>query len=908
MGKQDNYYVYQGVEEKEINLNTGFKIAKELLEFLHSCNEKSGESVTINILYQNEELSYYLKNDASIAFEQLQNRILNCEWIQHSDRVSADFAKKKTTLRGGVSPLVVHQREENLIDELVKVFPKEEFFIQFKLATKQTTEILEQIEELEKHINELHSKVSEQVSEQSNILGSIKKNVRGGENISYEKRSIKSQLEVDLLENHLYTLKTQGRIFSSSEIVIYGSEHATDQIKNYMVNFSRRSGSLLFHHLKVGEKSKLDFLNYVPINYMATLLALPLSGVPGVHIDRKKSFSVDLRHQSNTDNISMGHLITYYQTKHKIEVALKDLTKHVFVTGITGSGKTSTIKSMLHQLQQSNIPFLVIEPAKTEYQFLKNEMPGVEVYKLGIQDLLPFKLNPFYFPKGIHLQTHLDHLKSVFIAAFPMYGPMPYILETAIYNIYRRKGWDFVSGINIYEGVIERNDMFPTLEDLYLEIDDAIDKIGYSQDLSSDVRGALKVRIGSLLGGSKGMILNTKHSINIEELLSKSVVIELEKIGDDQEKVFLMGLLLISIYEHYIAKGKYTGELQHLLVIEEAHRLLENTKASNNAEIADVKGKAVETFNHILSEIRAYGQSICVADQIPSKLSPDIIKNTNLKIIHRLFSKEDRELVGHSIGLEDEEIKELIRLRTGEAVIFHGGLEVAMKTKVSVAANILAADQQMVTPVPVEPTIDINSFILYDEEFRHDIYKKIREMFLFRIKKDQLENEVVGMIQMKFPVIMKSFDKESFWRSIIDKYITENKLTHSVNFDVLSRLLNELQTEVDPLGRFLAWQDAQLEDMSYLKMIRLAPLVDKVKILQPKGYKLGKIVFQYWQDMNYLSEESVSLIINNCELKSLINVNELSFKDKQALANGVMLLEFVNEPKIIERYFGFQKL
>ena len=38
----------------------------------------------------------------------------------------------------------------------------------------------------------------------------------------------------------------------------------------------------------------------------------------------------------------------------------------------------------------------------------------------------------------------------------------------------------------------------------------------------------------------------------------------------------------------------------------------------------------------MLAEIRAYGEGIVVAEQIPTKLVPDVVKNTALKVVHRL--------------------------------------------------------------------------------------------------------------------------------------------------------------------------------------------------------------------------------------------------------------------------------
>jgi len=44
---------------------------------------------------------------------------------------------------------------------------------------------------------------------------------------------------------------------------------------------------------------------------------------------------------------------------------------------------------------------------------------------------------------------------------------------------------------------------------------------------------------------------------------------------------------------------------------------------------ANPKGRAIEVFSNILSEIRAYGEGIIIAEQIPAKLIPDAIKNTS---------------------------------------------------------------------------------------------------------------------------------------------------------------------------------------------------------------------------------------------------------------------------------------
>ncbi|HNX03357.1 MAG TPA: hypothetical protein PLE33_09010 [Candidatus Cloacimonas sp.] len=361
-----------------------------------------------------------------------------------------------------------------------------------------------------------------------------------------------------------------------------------------------------------------------------------------------------------------------------------------------------------------------------------------------------------------------------------MYGPMPYVLETAFYHIYQWYGWDFKSGHNIYwdsivnKSCVDRNadasgeshnidlnsiknvsDFFPTLDDLYNCIDNIVSIQGYSKDLQNDLTAALKVRVGSLKCGAKGTMLNTKSGTSIEKLLNWPTVVELERIGDAQEKVFIMGLLLVSIYEYYIAKSnesiakdnKAKVHLSHLLVIEEAHRLLENVQQVNNNEIADMKGKAIETFNNILSEIRAYGQGIVVADQIPTKISPDVIKNTNLKIIHRLFSFDDRNAVGDAIGLDQRQKKGLIHLNTGEAIVFQSSLQEAVKVRMD------SKGLEKGNSIPISESIPLNTLdvVISTTAIYSELKKVFQNALVFDWSYSKLQ-EKLGIILSRFSI------------------------------------------------------------------------------------------------------------------------------------------------------------
>ena len=111
--------------------------------------------------------------------------------------------------------------------------------------------------------------------------------------------------------------------------------------------------------------------------------------------------------------------------------------------------------------------------------------------------------------------------------------------------------------------------------------------------------------------------------------------------------------------------------MRHLIMVEEAHRLLR--RVSETSEGANPRAKAVEFFCNMLAEIRSVGQGFLIADQIPTKLASDTVKNTNLKIVHRIVDREDREAIGKAMNMSEDQISFLACLKRGYAAVYSEG-------------------------------------------------------------------------------------------------------------------------------------------------------------------------------------------------------------------------------------------
>lgn len=442
-----------------------------------------------------------------------------------------------------------------------------------------------------------------------------------------------------------------------------------------------------------------SYLNSAELGLLCTV---PTESVPDFELRLERKFPL-LASKLGANDIPLGHVVDGKRPMENMPFTLseQDLNKHTFVCGITGSGKTTTVKKILIEAKK---PFLVIESAKKEY---RNIAVDTTVYTLGKPEINAPQLNPFYIMPGVSPQLHIDYLKDLFNASFSFYGPMSYILEKCLHSVYKNKGWDLTLGYhpllaNVKSSIdffsidhiktqyakLSHKFLFPTMQELKDEIARYIDEeLKYDGEVAGNIKTAMKVRLENLCVGAKGYTFNTSDFIDFTDLLEKNVVFELEGLADDSDKAFSVGLLVIFINEYRQVQKELNGRrkkgLQHLLVIEEAHRLLKNVETERLSETSgNPKGKAVEHFTNMIAEMRSYGQGVIVAEQIPTKLAPDVIKNSSTKIVQRIVSADDQQVIANTIGITGNDAVQLGFLETGYAYCHKEGMMLPTPVKI----------------------------------------------------------------------------------------------------------------------------------------------------------------------------------------------------------------------------------
>jgi len=578
-------------------------------------------------------------------------------------------------------------------------------------------------------------------------------------------------------------------------------------------------------------------------------MGLPKKSVIGFPVVEHSSFAQEvITYNANEDNdrksITIGKIFNMGKITEKVmQLSKESMAMHTFITGSTGSGKSNTIYEMLDQLDIVGVKFMIIEPAKGEYKNVFGNRNNVTVLGTNPNYSELLRINPFKFPKSIHVLEHVDRLIEIFNVCWPMYAAMPAVLKDAVLSAYEDCGWDLVESVNRIS-----DELFPTFADLERELWTVIENSAYSEELKGNYIGSLVTRIKSLTNGLNGQIF-ASDEIDNKLLFDENVIIDLSRIGSLETKSLIMGILVMKLNEYRMSEAtEMNSKLKHVTVLEEAHNILKRVSTEQNSESSNVSGKSVEMLSNAIAEMRTYGEGFIIADQSPNAVDVSAIRNTNTKIIMRLPDEVDRRLAGKAAALKDEQLDEIAKLPKGVAVVYQNDW--------------------------IEPVLcKVNKF-----EGKEEKYNYIRE-HEEKIDEYKLKQELLKLL-LKTKVNREiSTDIE-----YIDRTLTKSKLSTMQKIEIL-----ELLDEYRKTNRLRIWETNNFE--------KLSKIVTNL-IIDKSNLKKLIITRNNFEDLN---KELVNLIERNIkiednELKLAISqslMKEFSLESKEALEIYSVWREFV---------------
>ena len=469
---------------------------------------------------------------------------------------------------------------------------------------------------------------------------------------------------------------------------------------------------------------------------LAIHMSFPQSSVPGILVREETSFGREVKSRAglNDENaITIGNILHLGEKSTlPVQLSLEELSKHTFVTGSTGSGKSNTLYLIIDKLIKKGKKVLVIEPTKGDYRKVFGGMADMTVYSTRENEMNLLKINPFAFPEGIQVNEHVERLVEIFGVCWPMYAAMPAILKKSIICAYSACGWD------IRKSECRHGRLFPTIADVVLQLKKIIASSEYSANTKGDYIGALQTRLESLQIGIYSTILSSSDCTDYEKLYDQNAIIDLHHIGSTETRSLLMAMLVLGLNEWRMSCNADDMDipLQHVTVIEEAHNILPRVSKHQSQEGANVLGKSVEMIADVMSRIRTYGEGFIIVDQSPSAIDESAIRNTNTKIVMNLPDGEDCLIAGRAMSLtKDKQISKLSRLATGEAVVWQRGWNEA----------VLALVDEMSERIPLRACNNVSSMVELQSVQPSSLFMKrfVKNEALSDEEQKSLQDEIV---------------------------------------------------------------------------------------------------------------------------------------------------------------------
>lgn len=641
-----------------------------------------------------------------------------------------------------------------------------------------------------------------------------------------------------------------------------GEEKELTNIKTKMIAKSSPKGMIVCKD----EVQNLT-LNYLPVFFTLEEIA-PFFRLPALYdgesIQKRKETAPPMVDPKG--NIYIGKDENGYDVYFPLEM----FPKHAFFAGMPGSGKTKTMYHFVSSLHEKSINFLVLEPAKKEYRALLNnpKMQDVYLFSPNANMQFPLHINPFELPKGCIISEHIQTLKGVFEGAFPLDNPMPFILDKGIESVYSDMGWnydDVYTGNEVYAD--GKKKAFPSMSQLYKKLEELVEVMDYGAEVKGNLKSALNVRIGSLLQREMGDVFDvTMSTFSPEEWLNKSAIIELESMGAGPAN-FLNLMLCALIREALKVNPLCDNKVRHVIFIEEAHNLIGSESEESPGQEADAKVSATAFIVKMLAEVRALKEGIVIADQLPTKMADEVLKNTGLKIGLRITSQDDRSLLGGTMSARGMQLEKMATFNPGHGLVFYEGLNRPFEVQIHKYGSEIENEEEWETYT--EPKGDIR------------LIEELKDKPSYRETFEKSVNIYGRRYYTKFKAFVESMN---YYQGILQSIMEKAKELDNYQNEA-ERIENDnLMDEKEKEAFYDRFYELETEFNKYMGMINSKTIIEAIKKELLDVKTLDRLKKNRWKrlglssDLNkgitIIQKEILEYIVEFCEKYKLVFEND----------------------------------
>ncbi|MEM3403949.1 MAG: DUF87 domain-containing protein [Nitrososphaeria archaeon] len=358
--------------------------------------------------------------------------------------------------------------------------------------------------------------------------------------------------------------------------------------------------------------------------------------------------------ESGSEGICIGNVKSSTGKAHKFFLQENDFSQHLCVVGMTGSGKSTTCKLILSQMIRMGRKVLVFD-WHNEYSEFFREING-QVLNMGKDNSCV--LNPLEAINTTDVYEHIALITDIFSEIYRFTSPQSFTFRTALMNLYgdRNRGYS----------------RSPILSNLVDQIESTPIKSAYD----TETKMALLRRLIPLTQGQAGLALNGENTVSIQSLLAGNVCVELGHFRDFETRAIFTSILLKMVYDYRLLSGLSTPP--HTTIIEESRAIVPSRRVEDPPSIGE----------KMVAELRKFGECMIFIAQYPTQISTEIIKNSGLRIIHKISWLEDMRILRETLGLSEEQVKFLSSLKTGEAIVSIGRIRAPFLVSVDASSVV----------------------------------------------------------------------------------------------------------------------------------------------------------------------------------------------------------------------------
>lgn len=294
-------------------------------------------------------------------------------------------------------------------------------------------------------------------------------------------------------------------------------------------------------------------------------------------------------------------------------------------------------------------------------------------------------------------------------------------------------------------------------------------------------------------------------------------------------------------------------DVRHVIFIEEAHNLIGPESEEQTGAEADPKQAATAFVVKMLAEVRALKEGIVIADQLPTVMAQEVLKNTGLKIGLRITSADDRSLLGSTMAASALQLERMSTFAVGEALIFYEKLMRPFEMRIKEWCGEIENQNEKETMVTPKNDADLRSILLDRESYPYRNANAISyEIILdkYHQKIVEIDKKIVEEENQLFEIVRTLKDFNIFFDYLWKVALGEIKISaEKINeqYDRLNKWVKQLKDMFDKYGDAF---DAPVEIIG-----EIYELVSNIDRLKKGRWKRSGLESEVLEDASILQRE-----------------------------------------------------